>query len=477
MLRDRFSRPLDPAAAALSASTAEDAILLPYDVWGSLAHARMLGARRIIPRADARALGRGLRAIAREVERGRFALDPALEDVHLNIETTLARRLGAAGRRLHTGRSRNDQVAVDLLLYLRDALLDLELAGCGLADALIQRAGSAEGRGVVPGSTHFQPAQRLYWAQILATHALRFLRDVERFRSIRERVTDSPLGSGAIAGSSLPLDRRMTARLLAFTRPGPSSLDGVTDRDAAVETLSALALFHVHVSALGEELVVGAMPEVGRVRLDDAFVTTSSLMPHKRNPDLAELARASAAPAIGRLVAHLTLLKGLPVGYQRDLQEGKPVLFDGVARALALASVVTPMVATARFHPSAAAGPADTASVEVADALVRAGVPFRTAHERVARFLGEDAGRHLDRVSPQEFRAAFPELAAQRFRLPTAAEEPERRTTAGGSSWSEVTRLIREVRRRTDRGRRAATRERERIERHKAALGAPRRRA
>ncbi|MCI4336268.1 MAG: argininosuccinate lyase [Thermoplasmata archaeon] len=476
MLRDKFSRPLDPAAARLSASTREDATLLPYDVWGSLAHARMLTARRIIPRRDGATLQRGLRAIARQVERGRFRLDPSLEDVHLNVEAALSSRIGRAGGRLHAGRSRNDQVAVDLALYLRDALLDLEFGGTGVVEALLGRARSGDGRGVVPGSTHFQPAQRLYWGQILATHALRFARDVERFRSIRERLTDSPLGSGALAGSSLPLDRALTARLLGFERAGPSSLDGVTDRDAAVETLGALALFHVHSSALAEELVVAAMPELDRVRLDDAFVTTSSLMPHKRNPDLAELARASAAPAIGRLVAHLTLLKALPIGYQRDLQQGKPLLFDGVADAIGVMRVLAPMIATARYRSSPARASADTASVELADALVLEGVPFRTAHTRVSRFIARLAtsDRHLSDVAAAELWTAFPELNGGRFRLPTAAEEPERRATAGGSSWREVRRLVSEVGRRARTSSALARRESQRIERLKGALGAPR---
>jgi argininosuccinate lyase len=475
VLRERFSRPLDPGAQALSASTREDLELLPHDLWGSLAHARMLGATGIVPRASADRLEAGLRRIARDAARGRYRLDPRLEDVHLNIERTLARRLGPDGGRLHTARSRNDQVAVDLALYLRDALLALEAAGLAVAAALVDRAASPAGRVVVPGWTHLQPAQRVYWAHLLATHARRMLRDAERFRSIRERLVESPLGSGALAGTSLPIDRALTARLLGFARPGPSSLDAVSDRDAAVETLSALALAAVHVSALGEELVLGSMPEVDRVRLDEAFVTTSSLMPHKRNPDLAELARAAAGPAIGRLVAHLTILKGLPIGYQRDLQAAKPPLFDGVREALGQLEVLARMVGSMELRPGPDGTAGDTASVELADELVAAGVPFRVAHERVARLLRalERSGRPLAALGPEELAARLPELAGRGFRLPTAIEEPERRGSRGGSAWSEVRRLVKECRRAVGLARRAAGNEYRRLARCRHELGAP----
>ncbi len=478
MLRERFRRPLDRSARALSESTREDAELLRADLWGSRVHARMLGEVGLLPAGAARRLDRGLADLERRAAAGRFRLDPALEDVHLNVEHALSRSLGPDGERLHTGRSRNDQVATDLAVYLREALLDLEGRLGALARTLAARARSPDGRIVVVGWTHLQPAQRVPVAQILGTHALRFLRDADRLRSIRERLTDCPLGSGALAGSSLPLDRRRTAWLLGFRRPSPSSLDAVSDRDAAVETLAALALAAVHASGLAEELVLGSMPEIGRVRLDDPFVTTSSLMPHKRNPDLAELVRAESAPALGRLVAHLALLKGLPLAYNRDLQVGKPLLFDGIGRARGVLDVLTPMVASARFaagRPPPDGAEAATSSVELVDALVRAGVPFRAAHRRVARFLARlgPEGLSLRSAPAARWTQAFPELPAGSARPGDPDREPELRTTEGGSSAAAVARLLRDVDGQARRAERAVAAERRRLARRRAALDRP----
>jgi argininosuccinate lyase len=472
VLRERFSRPLDRAALALSDSTREDTELLSVDLWGSRVHARMLGETGILPLSSARRIDSGLRALERLAAAGRFRLSPELEDVHLNVEEELTRRIGKDGERLHTGRSRNDQVATDLLLWLREALLDLEEGGAQLAAALGAAATGPQGRRVVAGWTHLQPAQRVYVAQILATHALRFLRDAERFRSIRERLTDSPLGSGALAGSSLPLDRRRTAALLGFERPSMSSLDAVSDRDPALETLAALALLSVHVSSLAEELVLGSMPQVGRVRLADPFVTTSSLMPHKRNPDLAELLRAESGPALGRLVGHLALLKGLPLAYNRDLQTGKPILFEGVDRARRSLAVLTPMLASAEFLAPAEAG-ADTSSVEVVDALVRAGVPFREAHGRLARLLArlERTHRTLRELRPAEWSRELPELRGTP--LPPVHREPELRRTEGGSARAALRPLLWEVRQRSRRALAASRTERARLGRLRALLDAP----
>lgn len=447
MLRERFSRPLDPRALRLSASTQEDRVLLPYDLLGSVAHARMLGATGIVPADAARRIERGLTEIARDAARGRLALRAELEDVHLNVEAELTRRIGEDGARLHTARSRNDQVAVDLALYLRERLGGLALQVAEVAGALLSRARSPDGRGVVEAWTHLQPAQSVYWAQLLGSHALRLVRDAERLQAVARGVADSPLGAGAIAGSSLPIDRRHTSRLLGFRRPSPSSIDAVGDRDSVLEALFALALFGVHCSQLAEELVIGAHPRLGRVELSDAFVTTSSLMPHKRNPDLAELVRAESAPALGRLVAALTVLKGLASGYQRDLQLTKPLLFEGIQRASLVAGVLAPMLATARFSAAPGDQPSPTAYVEIADALVAEGVAFRTAHARVAAWAGALArrGRGLEAVGPEEVAAAFPELARRRFTVPRRRDEPELRQSVGGSSWSQVDRLLREV--------------------------------
>lgn len=475
MLRDRFSAPLDQAAAALSSSVVEDRALLGVDLWGSIVHARMLGATGIIPKASARRIVSGLRAIARDAAGGRFPLDAVHEDVHLNVEAALTRRIGADGERLHTARSRNDQVATDLALALRQSLLGLEGASARVAAALVGVARSPQGRTVVDGWTHTQPAQRLYWAQILGTHALRFVRDAERFRRIRERIDESPLGSGAIAGTSLPVDRRATARALGFARATASSLDAVSDRDAGTDALYACSVTLLHASSLAEEFVLGSLPGVDRVRLSDRFVTTSSLMPHKRNPDLAELVRAESGPAIGRLVSHLAVLKGLPVGYQRDLQLGKPIVFEGVVRTRLALHVLAGMAAEASYRTPPVSD-ASTGSVELADALVRAGVPFRTAHRRVGVWLSKRE-RTTGRAAPirdSEIRVAFPELP-RGFRFPGADEEPERRTSSGGSSWRSVTSLLGEVDRRRRRSETASAREIARLKRLRRAAGIPER--
>ncbi|MCI4360257.1 MAG: argininosuccinate lyase [Thermoplasmata archaeon] len=464
MLRDRFSVPLDPSAVGFSGSTVEDERILPHDLWGSLVHAEMLGRTGILPKRSAARIDRGLRALARRAAAGRFPMDPALEDVHLNIEDMLTRAIGPDGARLHTGRSRNDQVATDLALYERDALLALERATLGLVDALLDAARGADGRNVVAGWTHLQPAQRVYWGQILATHALRFVRDAERFRATRVGITDCPLGSGALAGSSLPLDRAFTATALGFERPNPSSIDAVSDRDVVVRTLADLALLSAHLSGLAEEIVIGAMPDVGRVDLSDAFVTTSSLMPHKRNPDLAELARAEAGPSLGRLVSSLSVLKGLPIGYQRDLQRTKPDLFEGVEKALALLGVVGLMIRGARFRAGTPSSEEWTGSVELVDALVRTGLPFRRAHARVARWIAEGGSPPI--------RTAFPELRGSKFRWPTPAREPELRGTAGGSAWRHVRRLIREVGDRSTTAARSTEREIRRLDGLRRRAGA-----
>ncbi|MCI4349509.1 MAG: argininosuccinate lyase [Thermoplasmata archaeon] len=473
MLRERFSRGLDAAALRLSESTSEDRALLGADLWGSIAHARMLGDAGILPKPSANRILRGLRSIARLAASGRYRLDPVHEDVHLNIERTLTRRIGKDGERLHTGRSRNDQVATDLAVYEREALLALELRLERVVGSLVVAARRPSAFRTVDGWTHMQPAQRLYWAGILGAHALRFARDLERLARVRASVRLSPLGSGALAGSSLPLDRRLTARLLGFDAPHPSSIDAVSDRDGAIETAFALALAQLHASQLAEELIIGSMGEVGRVRFGDAFVTTSSLMPHKRNPDLAELVRAESAGALGRLMAHLALVRSLPLGYQRDLQAGKPLLVESVRRAALTFDVLAPMIASAEFLSPKASGAA-TASVELVDELVRAGVPFRRAHVRVGAFVdrAERSQRSLASFSARELRSAFPEIP-RKFRLPGPDEEPERRTVEGGSSRRSVERLLTEVEGRRRRAAAASVRELRRLRRLRRACGLP----
>lgn len=446
MLRDRFGSPLDSLASQLSSSTTEDAELLPYDILGSIAHAKMLVRQKLIPAREGRRLVGGLVNLASESKKGRFKLDPALEDVHINVEHALTKRLGKdVGERLHTGRSRNDQVATDLLLYLRSSLLDIENTTLGLVGTLLRVALSPQGKEVVEGWTHLQPAQRVYLAQLLLVHAHRFERDAERFAQISSKIRHCPLGSGALAGSSLPLDRDYVAQLLGFEGPNPNSMDAVSDRDLAVESSFALSLLANHASSLAEELVLWSNPAIGGVRLGDGFVTTSSLMPHKRNPDMAELIRAEAGPITGMLIANLMTLKALPLAYNRDLQRIKPLQFESFKRAKLILEVMDAMLSSATFGKRGAGSHAmgnPTWTVELVDLLVLAGVPFRSAHSRVARKVSEweMTGEAPNSLTEEEIAEAFPELRGRPFTIPSPWREPDSRSTYGGSSLQEVKR-------------------------------------
>ncbi len=423
----------------------EDADLLVYDLLGSLAHASGLVRAGLLTPSEGSRLARGLRQIFREAREGRFSLDRALEDVHMNVEAALTRRLGPRGEKLPTGRSRNDQVATDLALYLRDALAGIQGEVLAVVAALLEHAAPPQGRETLPAVTHLQGAQRVHRAQLRQAHASRLLTDASRMARLRSRVSGfSPLGAGAVAGSSLPLDRQYTARLMGFRAPHPNSVEATSDRDPGAEALFSVALLGIHLSGLAEELVLGSTPQFGRVVLDDAFVTTSSLMPHKRNPDLAELVRAESGPLLGLLVAYLTVLKGLPLAYNRDLQRVKPLLLEGLRRAGASCRVLAPMIRSARF----VAGPLDrgeaepTFSVELVDALVLQGVPFREAHGRVARLLADAPSGSPVRsyLTPERLDRTFPELRAGNWTVPTPPEEPDLRRTRGGSAWKEVRR-------------------------------------
>ncbi|HKS59581.1 MAG TPA: argininosuccinate lyase, partial [Thermoplasmata archaeon] len=317
-----------------------------------------------------------------------------------------------------------------------------------VVDSLVRQAAGPAGRFVLPEATHLQDAQHVYLAQHLLVHAHRFLRDARRLEHVLTSVSASPLGAAAVAGSSLPLDRKATARALGFERPVPNSVDAVSDRDFAVEGLNAMALLGVHASSLAEELVLWSTPSYSRVRMADGYVTTSSLMPHKRNPDMAELLRGESGALIGLLVAHLTVLKGLPLSYNRDLQVAKPLLFEAFERLEVSLPVLSGMVRTTEFSDRRIGGPPPPPpSVELVDQLVRQGVAFRLAHEEVARKLSalEGRGESLIGLSSRRLNQLFPQLPAG-WSFPTPVQEVERRTTMGGSSWREVSQDLRGVR-------------------------------
>jgi argininosuccinate lyase len=395
----RFSEENDERVADFTRSIELDRELALDDLAGSIAHVRGLGRAGLLTEAEVDGLVAGLDGLRIDVETATLEWDPALEDVHLNLEAALAARIGPLAGKLHTGRSRNDQVATDLRLWTRracdrldDGLTAMELALVSLAER--------DGEAVLPGTTHIQPAQPVLLAHHLLAYIEMLERDRGRLADARRRLDVSPLGAGALAGAGYPLDRESTAQELGFAGVTANSLDAVSDRDFVVEVLGAIALAMVHLSRLAEEITWWSNPRFGFVRVADAFSTGSSMMPNKRNPDPAELVRGRTAGVIGALSGMLTLLKGLPLAYQRDLQEDKAPLFAAVKTLEASLDVMSGLVQTltidrARMRDAATEG--YTTATAVADALVRRGVPFRTAHHVVGSLVAqaEEAGLGL----------------------------------------------------------------------------------
>jgi argininosuccinate lyase len=398
----RFTEANDARVEAFTSSIEVDRELAADDLAGSIAHVRGLGRAGLLTDDQVDELVGGLTALAEDVAADRFEWDPSLEDVHLNLESALAERLGPVAGRLHTGRSRNDQVATDLRLWTRRAIDRLDVALLDFERSLVELA-EREGTAVLPGTTHIQPAQPVLFAHHLLAYVEMAERDRGRLADARRRVNVSPLGAGALAGAGYPLDREATAAELGFDGVTANSLDAVSDRDFVVEVLAAVALGMVHLSRLAEELTWWSNPRFGFVRASDAFSTGSSIMPNKKNPDPAELVRGRAGRVIGALTTVLTVIKGLPLAYQRDLQEDKAPLFDAIAVYEASLGILAGMLATLsvdaeRMRVAAAEG--YTTATAVADLLVRRGMPFRAAHHVVGSLVAqaEAAGLELDAV-------------------------------------------------------------------------------
>jgi argininosuccinate lyase len=402
----RFGGGPSPALAALSKSTHFDWELAPFDLAGSRAHARVLHRAGLLTDDELAEMVGALTELSAEVAAGTFAPVESDEDVHEALERGLTAKLGALGGKLRAGRSRNDQVATDLRLYLRHhvrtlvgELSSLEYALLGLAQRYQDVA--------APGMTHLQHAQPVLIAHQLLAHVHSFARDVDRLRDWDRRTAVSPYGSGALAGSSLPLDPDAVAAELGFDRASDNSMDGVSDRDFAAEFCFAAALIGVHLSRLGEEVVLWTSTEFGWARLDDSWATGSSIMPQKKNPDIAELARGKSGRFVGNLTGLLTMLKGLPLAYDRDLQEDKEPVFDSMEQLLLLLPAVTGMIATLTLRPEvleAAAPQGFALATDVAEWLVRQGVPFRSAHEISGAMVAfcEEAGLELDELDDDQ---------------------------------------------------------------------------
>jgi len=441
----RFAAGPSVVMQEINASIGFDRRLWRQDIRGSLAHAAMLAKVGVISPHDEQAIRSGLAAIADDIAAGRFAFEAALEDIHMNIEARLTERIGEAGRRLHTARSRNDQVATDFRLWVRDAIDGLSGQIADVMRALAERA-AAHAADPMPGFTHLQTAQPVTFGHHLLAYVEMLDRDRGRLADCRRRLNECPLGSAALAGTSFPIDRAMTAQALGFDRPTANSLDAVSDRDFALEFLAAAAISAMHLSRLAEEIVVWCSAPWRFIRLSDAFTTGSSIMPQKRNPDAAELVRAKTGRINGALVALLTVMKGLPLAYAKDMQEDKEPVFDAAeAWALSLAATagmvrdMTPD--TARMRELAGSGFAT--ATDLADWLVR--VPrlaFRDAHHVTGRLVAVAEARGVDLAGLMlaEMQAVEPRITAEVFAVLSVEASVASRTSLGGTAPANVAR-------------------------------------
>jgi argininosuccinate lyase len=449
---ERFSAPVDERVKRFTASVFFDRRLAKYDIQASLAHARMLAAQRILPRRDLAAIARGLSRISKEIESGRFRWSLDAEDVHLNIERRLTALAGDAGKRLHTARSRNDQVATDLRLWLRAEIDELRALLGDLERALLDQA-ARHASLVMPGFTHLQVAQPVTFGHHLLAYVEMFERDRKRLLEVRSRVNVLPLGAAALAGTTFPIDRNRVARELGFEGLCENSLDAVADRDFAIEFCAAAALLMVHLSRLAEELVLWASPRFGFVRLPEAYATGSSIMPQKRNPDVPELVRGKSGRVIGALVALLTLMKAQPLAYNKDNQEDKEALFDAVDTAKACTAIFTGLVEGLEPVPDAmraAVLEGHATATDLADYLVRKGVAFRDAHGVVARAVREadDAGVDLASLPLKKLQQFSKRIEADVVKVLTPEGSVAARKHAGGTAPAEVRKAVARARKR-----------------------------
>ena len=422
-----------------------DRKLFAQDIAGSLAHVAMLARQGVVDQADAEAIAKGLTQVKGEIEAGKLAFSRALEDIHMNVESRLAEIVGPAAGRLHTARSRNDQVALDFRLWVRDAIdaivgeieaLQRTLAARALACATM----------VMPGFTHLQPAQPVTFGHHLMAYVEMLGRDAGRFRDARKRLNECPLGAAALAGTSFPIDREMTAKALGFDRPTANSLDSVADRDFALEAMSAAAICATHLSRFAEEIVLWTTPQFGFLKLSDAFSTGSSIMPQKRNPDAAELVRGKTGRVTGALVGLLAVMKGLPLAYSKDMQEDKEGAFDALETLVvclkAMRGMATDMAPDAK-RMKAAAGAGYATATDLADWLVRSlKMPFREAHHVTGRIvaLAAERGVALEKLPLSEMQAVEPRINAEAYDVLGVERSAKSRTSYGGTAPANVQR-------------------------------------
>jgi argininosuccinate lyase len=439
----RFSSAPDAIMEEINASIGFDYRFAAQDIRGSKAHVAMLAEAGIVSREDAAAITAGLDQVGREIEAGQFTFSRALEDIHMNVESRLTEIAGPNAGRLHTARSRNDQVALDFKLWVRDAIDNLDRQLLELQQALAEKA-LAHAGSVMPGFTHLQSAQPITLGHHLLAYVEMLGRDRGRFADARRRLNECPLGSAALAGTSFPIDRDTTAQALGFDRPTANSLDSVSDRDFVLETLSAAAITSVHLSRFAEEIVLWATPQFGFARLSDAFTTGSSIMPQKRNPDAAELVRGKAGRVFGALMGMLTVMKGLPLAYSKDMQEDKEGTFDALhSLSLCLAAAVG-MVRDMQpdlARMKAAAGAGYATATDLADWLVRSlNLPFRQAHHVTGSLvkIASDRGVALEDVSLAEMQSVEPRITDAVFSVLGVEQSVASRVSYGGTAPANV---------------------------------------
>ena len=408
MWAGRFSKEVDSRVNAFNSSIAFDARMYKHDIMGSIAHATMLGEAGIIPKEDSETLIKGLEEVLSDLESGKLEINPEAEDIHMFIESVLTERLGDVGKRLHTARSRNDQVALDIRLYLRDKIEEIKKLVISLTETLCKIA-SQHTDTIMPGYTHLQRAQPITFGQHLMAYAQMFLRDIDRLTDAAERMNVCPLGSGALAGTTYPIDRQRTSSLLHFDEPMVNSLDGVSDRDFCIELASAISIIMMHLSRFSEEIILWSSWEFKFIELDDAFSTGSSIMPQKKNPDVTELIRGKAARIFGDNMTLLAMMKGLPLAYNKDMQEDKEAIFDAVDNVKLCLVTFIPMLNTMSVYKDNmrnAAAKGFINATDCADYLVKKGMPFRDAYKitggLVARCI--QLGTDLEHLDLEEYR-------------------------------------------------------------------------
>jgi len=446
----RFEKATHEEVEKYTESLSFDRRLYRYDIEGSMAHCRMLAECGIIPQDDAERIIGALVEIRQEIEEGRFVFDPSFEDIHMAIEHALIKKVGDIGGKLHTARSRNDQVCLDIRLYLRDVIGTVQK---GLADLMAVILDLAEKYTdvVMPGFTHLQHAQPVSLSHHLMAYFEMFRRDEERFSDCLKRINILPLGSAALAGTTFPINMELTAHYLGFDRVTRNSMDAVSDRDFLVEFLSASAITMMHISRMAEELVLWSSPEFGFIEISDAFCTGSSIMPQKKNPDVAELMRGKTGRVYGNLVALLTVIKGLPLTYNRDLQEDKEPVFDTADTLISTLRVLTTMLPEIEFNEERLSEVLDDGWVlatELADYLVSKGLPFRKAHHVVGKIVGRcvKEGKKLTDCTLDELKGFDEHFGEDVFNVLDVRKAVERRRSAGGTAFSRVIEAVKEGR-------------------------------